>query len=295
MLKRSLIINADGYGITAGINRAIEECISFGTVRSISVNVNFPLAEDLLALVQRHPDLSVGCHLNPIVGKPVLPLEKVKSLVNNHGEFFYKDFNHKLILGHICLDELKAELLAQIDLCRKLARSCFSHVDCHMGKHRLPRFYPIFLEVANNSGTGRIRTHRYRMAMESNNRRLGALQYFINHPIRVGAYCWNLWLRYKAKRLNLSMPDWHVNLNDMSNKRGLISIEAWVSLLKNVPIGISEFVVHPAYVYGELKEWSTYVVQREKERKVLTSEQFRDSLLKSNVRLAGYRDIPIRC
>ena len=35
---RCLIINADGYGFTPGTTRAIEECIAFGTVRSLSVN-----------------------------------------------------------------------------------------------------------------------------------------------------------------------------------------------------------------------------------------------------------------
>ena len=44
---RYLIINTDGYGFTAGITRAIEECVEFGTVKSLSANVNFKHAENL--------------------------------------------------------------------------------------------------------------------------------------------------------------------------------------------------------------------------------------------------------
>ncbi|GJQ22984.1 MAG: ChbG/HpnK family deacetylase [Planctomycetia bacterium] len=293
MLTRSLIINADGYGITAGINRAIEECIEFGTVRSISVNVNFSHARALPALVKKYPWLSVGCHLNPIIGRPVLPLEKVRSLVNDNGEFFYKEFNKKLSSGHIQLDELRLELFAQIDRCRDLAGTCFSHVDCHMGKHRLPRFYPVFLETTKYSGTGRIRTHRYMLAMESKNRRLGVLCYFVKHPVRIGVYVWNLWLRHKAEKHGFAMPDWWVSIGDMGKKQGAISLDTWISFLKNVPPGISEFVVHPAYLDEGMYLWTTYIQQREEERKILTSEKFRNALLNSKIQLVGYRDIKL--
>src|SRR5438034_2135906 len=79
---RQLIINADGYGFTEGITRAIEECIDFGTVRSLSANVNFPRSERIRELVAKRPDLSIGCHLNPIVGRPLLAPERLPSLVD---------------------------------------------------------------------------------------------------------------------------------------------------------------------------------------------------------------------
>ena len=293
MLNRCLIINADGYGISAGINKAIEECIDFGTVRSISVNVNFPHAKQLSKLVKRHPELSVGCHLNPVIGKPVSPIKKVKSLVNEKDEFFYKEFNRKFIFNQIDINELKTELFAQIDLCRDLAGSCFSHIDCHMGKHRLPRFYSIFLESVQYSGTRRIRTHRYKLAMECKNRYLGVIRYYSKYPLRIGTYHWNLWLRYRAKYHKLSMPDWWVSICEMGQKPETIFLDTWIRLIKNIPNGISEFVVHPGYVDATLKKWSTYISQREEERKILISKQFRNALLDSDIKLLGYRNIKV--
>ena len=46
----------------------------------------------------------------------------------------------------------------------------FSHVDFHMGLHRLPRLYDLFLDVAQATGVRRIRTHRYLVGMESRRR-----------------------------------------------------------------------------------------------------------------------------
>ena len=84
-LVKFLIINADGYGFTEGISRAIEECIEFGTVRSLSANVNCSGSEGLRKLVAKHPYLSVGCHLNPVVGRPLLPPGEMASLVDGDG------------------------------------------------------------------------------------------------------------------------------------------------------------------------------------------------------------------
>ncbi|MGD0229052.1 MAG: ChbG/HpnK family deacetylase [Syntrophorhabdales bacterium] len=291
-MKKHLIINADGYGLTAALNRAIEECIEFGTVRSISANVNGPYAEALSGLVDRYPYLSVGCHLNPIVGKPVLPKERVRSLLNNEGRFLYKDFNARLLSGRIDASELRSEMLAQIELCRRLVGDCFSHIDVHMGKHRLPGFYKVFLDVATDAGVGRIRTHKYGMiALGPNSRRI-ALQHYLRRPVGIASYLWCLWLRQRAISRMLSMPDRSLFIVDERITFKPISVEAWISMLEKVPEGISEFIVHPGYPDRELVGLSTYLEHREREREILLSEAFRTALLVSDVALAGYRDIP---
>ena len=61
---------------------------------------------------------------------------------------------------------------------------------------------------------------------------------------------------------------------------------------KNLPTGFNEFVVHPGYVDEDLKRWSIYLYEREEELKMLLSEKFKAAILKSDIKLAGYRDIP---
>ena len=229
---RCLIINADGYGFTAGITRAIEECVEFGTVRSLSANVNFRYAEQLAELVRSYPDLSVGCHINPVVGKPVSPPHKVPTLLNEHGEFLYHDFIRRFMAKRIRLEELREEMIAQVDKTRDLAGPAFSHVDFHMGHHRLPGLYGLFLEIAGKFGAGRIRTHVYQVGMESRFPRLRHFLHLLERPGRLPKFIWNYGLRKKAQRRSLAMPDRRVEITQMASCPEMITIENYLRMLK---------------------------------------------------------------
>ena len=291
---RCLIINADGYGFTEGTTRAIQECIEFGTVRSISANVNFPYVRGLRDLVKRYPFLSVGCHLNPIVGRPVLPIREVRSLVDRDGNFLYKNFARKFRRREIDTGELRRELMAQIERTRDLAGDCFSHVDFHMGLHRLPRLYPLFLEVAAASGTGRVRTHRYFVGVESRYPRLRHAAYMFGSGRRLSGSLWNFFLRKWARLRGFAMPDYALVITHMTTDAEVLSLDNYVQMVRNTPKGYSEFVAHPAYVDAELRRWSVYIDSRVEEHKVLLDPRFREALERGPTRLAGYRDIPLR-
>jgi hypothetical protein len=291
---RHLIVNADGYGFTDGITRAIEECVDFGTVRSLSANVNFPHASRLRSLVSRHPRLSVGCHLNPLVGRPVLPAATVPSLVDRDGYFHYRSFAGKVSRGEIDRDELRAELLAQIDRTRDLAGDAFSHVDFHMGLHRLPKIYPTFLEVAGRSGTGRIRTHRYVVGFETRRPRLRHGLHLLGGVSRLPKYAWNLLLRGRALQQGLAMPDRWIEITGRGFRPNTIDENVYAALVRRTPEGFNEFVVHPGYVDDELRRWSTYIDQRTEELRVLLHPTVKEAFETSGVRLSGYRDIPLR-
>jgi len=275
---RHLIINADGYGLTAGINRAIEECIEFGTVRSLSANVNFKHANGVVPLVRKHPELSVGCHLNPVVGSPVMPPEKVPSLVNENGEFFYKAFLRRYLSGQIRLAELRAEMMAQVAKTRDMVGKAFSHIDFHMGLHRLPGLYSVFLDVAEKSGVGRIRTHRYLVGMEHRFPSLRHFLFMFESVTRIPKFLCNLWLRKRALDRRLVMPDRWVGVTHLGSRPDTISVKNYLMMLRNLPHGFNEFVAHPGYVDDDLKQWADYVDERALERQVPPRREFRDAL-----------------
>jgi predicted glycoside hydrolase/deacetylase ChbG (UPF0249 family) len=290
---RHLIINADGYGFTAGISRAIEECIDFGTVRSLSANVNFKNADGLTALVRKYPGLSIGCHINPIVGCPVLSPKLVPSLVDENGEFYYEKFSLRFLRGQIRLAEIHAEMTAQVEKTRQLVGEAFSHIDFHMGLHRLPGLYEVFLDVVERSGIGRIRTHRYLVGIEHRYPSLRHLLYLAENATRAPKFLWNLWLRKKARDRGLAMPDRWVEITHLGHRPNTITLANYLSMLSNLPIGFNEFVAHPGYVDDELLRWSTYLGPREIELRVLLDPVFRGALYSSGIHLAGYRDIPL--
>lgn len=290
---RYLIINADGYGFTAGVTRAIEECIAFGTVRSISANINFDHANRLVELVRNYPDLAVGCHVNPVVGRSVLPQDKVRTLLDESGEFLYEGFARRFLSGQINRSELRAEMVAQIEKTRDLAGKAFSHIDFHMGLHRLPGLYELFLDVVETSGVGRMRTHRYLVGMESRHPRFTHTLHMIKSPARIPKFAWNLWLRRNALVRGLAMPDRRVEITDMGSDIKQLTVQNYLTMLENVPHGINEFVAHPGYIDDELRRWSSYLEHRIVERQILLSPEFREALYALSSPLTTYHDIHI--
>ncbi len=201
-------------------------------------------------------------------------------------------FARCLTAKRIRLDELRAEMIAQVEKTRELAGAAFSHVDFHMGLHRLPRLYGLFLEIAENFGAGRIRTHVYRVGMESRYPRLRHCLHLLERPGRLLKFAWNHILRKQAQHRALAMPDRRVEMTAMADQPGMIVLENYLSMLRNMPHGINEFVAHPGYVDYDLRRWSTYHEPRSLELQILLSSRFRQALASSDIKLFGYRDIP---
>jgi predicted glycoside hydrolase/deacetylase ChbG (UPF0249 family) len=62
--ERCLIVNADDFGISEGVNRGIIEAHERGIVTSASFMVRYPGAADAAAYARQHPELSVGLHFD---------------------------------------------------------------------------------------------------------------------------------------------------------------------------------------------------------------------------------------
>jgi predicted glycoside hydrolase/deacetylase ChbG (UPF0249 family) len=62
--KRYLIVNADDFGLSPGINRGVVEAYEGGIVTSASLMVRWPGAAEAAAYAREHRDLSVGLHLD---------------------------------------------------------------------------------------------------------------------------------------------------------------------------------------------------------------------------------------
>src|SRR5439155_1506457 len=71
-----LVVNADDFGLSTGVNRGILEAHAAGVVSSVSVLVNAPGWTDALRRLRDlgpapAPGLGVGLHLNLTMGRPV--------------------------------------------------------------------------------------------------------------------------------------------------------------------------------------------------------------------------------
>jgi len=77
---RRLIINADDFGLTSGVNRAIAKCHTRGVVTSATLMAAGDAMLDASRLAPTLPRLGVGCHVVLVDGSPLLPAAEVPSL-----------------------------------------------------------------------------------------------------------------------------------------------------------------------------------------------------------------------
>src|SRR5262245_65160358 len=62
--EKYLIVNADDFGQSPGINRGIIEAHEHGIVTSASFMTRWPFAGEAASYSREHPKLSVGLHLD---------------------------------------------------------------------------------------------------------------------------------------------------------------------------------------------------------------------------------------
>jgi predicted glycoside hydrolase/deacetylase ChbG (UPF0249 family) len=155
-----LIVNADDFGLTLGINRAVEELYQGGALTSATLMATGPAFDDAVKIALRSPGLGVGCHLVFVDGIPVSHPEAIPSLLGADGKTFRVsnlDFIQSLLRGHILPNELAVEAQAQI---QKLQRTGVdvTHVDSHKHLHLLPAVAGPVLYTAERCG---VRAFRY--------------------------------------------------------------------------------------------------------------------------------------
>src|ERR1700683_5191371 len=83
---RRLIVNADDFGYTAGVNRAIVEAHTRGIVTSATLMANGLAFSEAARIASEMPRLSVGCHVVLIEGAPLLSPNQIPSLSSATGK-----------------------------------------------------------------------------------------------------------------------------------------------------------------------------------------------------------------
>src|ERR1700730_11071897 len=116
---RRLIVNADDFGFTSGVNRAIVEAHTRGIVTSTTLMANGAAFSQAAQLTKTVPSMSVGCHVVLIDGHPVLDSNQLSTLTNGDpaARVFrdgLKGFAARAVAGRLNPEEIAAEATAQI-------------------------------------------------------------------------------------------------------------------------------------------------------------------------------------
>jgi predicted glycoside hydrolase/deacetylase ChbG (UPF0249 family) len=153
-----LIINADDFGLTPGVNRSVAELHEAGTLTSATLMATSNFFDEAVRLAHAHASLEVGCHVVLVDGVPALPPAQIPSLVLARGQFRDKlgRFAADLFMGSIRAEEIEAEATAQIRRVQD-AGLRVSHIDTHKHTHVFPRVLRPLLRAAQACGVPAIR------------------------------------------------------------------------------------------------------------------------------------------
>src|SRR5258708_29843611 len=111
-MLRSLVVNADDLGLTVGVNNGILDAHDGGILTSASVFANAPATTDAIGRARVRPSLGLGVHLALVDGRPMLPPNRVPTLVEDDGRFraSWKPFIVACLRGRVKYDEFEREL-----------------------------------------------------------------------------------------------------------------------------------------------------------------------------------------
>jgi chitin disaccharide deacetylase len=142
-LKR-LIVNADDWGLTPGVNRGILRAFQDGIVTSASLLVVGSAFEEAVALARQNPNLDLGLHLALVEERSVLGHEVLPTLVDETGRFprTSGEFFRRAFLGRIRWDEVEREIAAQIARFQTTGLR-LSHLNSHQHLHMFPPVFQI--------------------------------------------------------------------------------------------------------------------------------------------------------
>lgn len=285
---RRLIINADDFGLTPGVNRAIVEAHEHGVLTSTTLMANSLAFDQAVRLAKACSSLSTGCHVVLVDGKPLIDPGRLSKLVDTNDHTSFRDgitgFAIRALTGGIDPDQVEAETTAQI---RKLQAHgvLVSHVDSHKHTHMFPAALQGILRAARTCGVTAIRNPFDVVAANFARMQRGLWKRYAQVKTLRGLAGY---FRKAVAKAGLRTPDGTLGIV----ATGHLNPDLFRDIAENMPEGTWEFVCHPGYLDADLRSIATRLLEsRVEELAVLTSAETRATLEKRGVQLISYRDL----
>jgi hopanoid biosynthesis associated protein HpnK len=282
-----LIVNADDFGLTTGVNRAIVEVNRAGIVTSATLMANAQASDGAIDHAKAQPNLRTGCHVVLIDGVPLAA--DLPSLTNGSPRFrsSLKQFALAAVRGKIAADEIQREVEAQI---RKIQSRgiTLTHVDSHKHTHMYPQVLRPVLRAAKACGIVAVRN---------------PFEPLRSWPTGMVLANPGLWLRSAGvMAFQMFAAEFHRAIREerMVSTDGTVGIAVTgmldqrklLRILEVLPQGTWELVCHPGYSDADLQAAGTRLTRsREIELSALTSAETRNALADREIELISYADL----
>jgi len=287
---RRLIVNADDFGLTAGVNRAIADLHGERVVASTSLMARATATAQAVEIARATPALGVGCHVVLVDGEPVLsPRDEIPHLADPiDGRFrsslvsflfwLYAEGSDRYSSLNIRQGEIEAEAGAQIVWLQDHGLT-LTHIDTHKHLHMFPAVLRPVLRAARAAGI-----HAVRNPFEP----AWAISAFAGASwARIAEVTVLKWLEPICRQIIREEGFVTTDGTIAVVGTGILNAATLRFLLERIPDGTWELVAHPGYNDGDLARVRTRLrASREVEREaLLTIRQFPE------IELISYADL----
>lgn len=284
---RRLIINADDFGLTPGVNRAIVQGNSSGVVTSATLMANAKATATATDLAKAQPSLKTGCHVVLIDGDPLT--SNLPSFTNGSARFrsSLKQFAVAAIRKKMAAEEIQREAEAQI---RKLQASgvTLTHVDSHKHTHMFPQVLRPVLRAAKACGVRAVRNPFEPLRSWPSGMVLGTPGLWVRSAAVMAFQIFAAEFHRAVKEEGMVSTDGTVGIA----ATGMLDQHILLKILEALPEGTWELVCHPGYSDADLQAAGTRLTQsREVELAALTSAETREAIDRRKIELISYADL----
>jgi chitin disaccharide deacetylase len=282
---RRLIVNADDFGLTAGVNQAVSELHLAGVLSSTTLMARAGATEEAIALARAKPGLGVGCHVVLADGVPVLDagaqIPHLADPATGELRSSLPDFLRGLYAEgrqrQFCA-EVEAETRAQIEFLQSRGLS-LTHVDTHKHTLMFPSVLRAVLRAARACGLSAVRNpFEPAWAVHAT---AGA------HWARAAEVTVLRWLAPYCRRIIAEEGFTTTEGTVAVVGTGTLNAAMVRKLLGHLPEGTWELVTHPGYNDSDLDQVRTRLrASRDIEREALLAiKEFPD------IELISYREL----
>jgi hopanoid biosynthesis associated protein HpnK len=263
---RRLIVNADDFGLTRGVNRAVLELHHGGVLSSATLMARAAAAAEAMKMARESATLGVGCHVVLVDGEPALPPGDLPTLCDQRTGLFCRElggFARRALAGKIQAAEIEAEAAAQIALLQA-SGLCLTHVDTHKHTHMFPVVLRALLRAARAAGIGAVRNPfepAWSRRATAGAPLLRRMEVALLHRLEAT-------FRRIVAEAGFTTTDGALGVL----ATGTLDAATVLSLLMHAPEGTWELVTHPGYIDEDLALVRTRLRQsRETERLALAA------------------------
>lgn len=268
-MAKKFILNADDFGMSKALNRAVLEGYSDGLLKSASLTANGEAFDEAVnSIIPKCPELGVGIHLNIIEGKSLCT--DLDLLTDNNGNFnnsyiqlLLKSYNPKQKKEF--LEQVEREFRRQIETI--MSKISVTHIDSHVHTHSIPAIFEIVCRLANEYKIKQIRTQFERFYMIPDIHKHLTIKYPVN-LIKV------VLLNFFTIINEVAVEKWGLNTNDYligvsyTSMMDTFAISYGISAIK-YDSAVVEALIHPCrYEDGTIdNHFNEYLICKNKKLK----------------------------